>query len=753
MNMLEITKEELNKHNALVPSLNPHIQRIVNAIPYTTVDPRMKAVIAVSQLTSFASQFRRNVYLWDETSVPINAISFVITGSGGGKDSSVKAARKCFSKGYDLIDQTRKDQARKEAIYQAAEAGDEPSEEFEIYKQYLKPIPPIDIMPTTGPGLIQHINDIGDLNLSTGFMYSGEVSDELAYNQDMMENIKILSEIYDTGDKEVKYTKGVEHRSKAINGQPVSALFVGSPGHILYDESTKKKFNIAFMSKLARRSWFCYTPQRIPEPVFDSLDEMLDYEERLEFEALQARESMKEHINSITRFGLDTHGNHLTVSQEVFRLFKTYKRYNSDLADTLPNQESTSALIRRHLQWKAIKLAGAFCIMDKCDEIQSRHYIDAIRFCELLSQDMELFEYDLSKADHERFSDFIRTQVQLDGKAVISVHDIKKQSFITSVSKHKLQELITLCSTYDTDGIYSIVNDNSAIMYEPIIKTDSINVSYKPINTHELNRAVESGDLEAAKTAKQNIAVTTAYGYESGKTTFADLSNLLEGDFAYTPFEFRNGTRGKDNIIGGAKWLVFDIDNSSITASEAHFMLSDLNHHIALSSDPNNEFKFRVLIELDSNVELDAITWKRFYTLVADHLALTIDSVPQSQIFFSYANRPVMSILDGEALEARNFVMSAKEYVSNHPVNKKRTTAQMAADLNDPLETFSYCFECPLDGPGSRMMYRMTQHAKNELNASKEQIIELLNEVQEYWEIPLSEERFEKIVQQVDRMY
>jgi hypothetical protein len=71
----------------------------------------------------------------------------------------------------------------------------------------------------------------------------------------MLENIKILSEIYDTGDKEVKYTKGIEHRSKAINGQPVSALFVGSPGHILYDEATKKKFHIAFMSKLARRAW------------------------------------------------------------------------------------------------------------------------------------------------------------------------------------------------------------------------------------------------------------------------------------------------------------------------------------------------------------------------------------------------------------------------------------------------------------------------------------------------------------------
>jgi hypothetical protein len=84
MSMLEYTKAELEKHSALTPKLNSYLQRIVNAIPYSTVDPRMKATIAVAQLTTFASQFRRNILLWDDTSVPINAISFIVTGSGAG---------------------------------------------------------------------------------------------------------------------------------------------------------------------------------------------------------------------------------------------------------------------------------------------------------------------------------------------------------------------------------------------------------------------------------------------------------------------------------------------------------------------------------------------------------------------------------------------------------------------------------------------------------------------------------------------
>jgi hypothetical protein len=47
-----------------------------------------------------------------------------------------------------------------------------PSDEA-IYRQYLVPIPPVDIMPTTGPGLIQHINDIGALGIGAGLLYTG----------------------------------------------------------------------------------------------------------------------------------------------------------------------------------------------------------------------------------------------------------------------------------------------------------------------------------------------------------------------------------------------------------------------------------------------------------------------------------------------------------------------------------------------------------------------------------------------------
>ena len=750
--MLDMLKEELEPLGVFNPHKNDIVASLTRAIPFANIPEKVKNTIAISHLTNFVGQFRRNIKLWDDTLVPINAISFIILGSGAGKDSSNNAVKKCFTPGFQLLENEVKRAVRKEAIAKAKEAGEDPAEEFAIYKSYMKPIPPVFMSITTGPGLIQHINDIASLPLLSTFQYTGEISDELAHNPNAIENIKILAEVYDLGIKEATYTKGQEFRTTEVKGQPVSALYVGSPGHILYDENTKKKFHIAFMSKLARRSWFCYSPARIEEPVFDTVDDLLEYEERVKQESKAAREAVREQIKDITTWGLSKAGKSITIDSSVFRLFSIYKRYNKEVVDSLTNTETTYALIRTHLQWKALKLAGAFAFFDKSDVIEEKHYIDAITYCEMLDEDMEVFERDLNKAPHERLADYMKTIINNDNKAVLSVHEIKKMGFAQNVSKTKLHELVKLCAGYDTSGIYSVINEDGAIQYEPIIKTEEINVSFKELDMNELNKAVKANDKEAVRKAKETLAAKTAYGFEIANTTFEELKYLLEGDYAYSSFKFKNGVRGRHNIEGGTKWLVLDIDDSIITASETHFMLSDINHHVALSSDATNEYKFRVLIELDATVDLDATTWKYFYQEIATDLALKVDPLPQSQIFFSYADRPVLSVTDASPLEVRDYVMKATER-ANSKNNKKVaiSTPQKKAMLADALETFSYAFNAE-HGTGSRNMIRAMYHALD-LGATLEQAIELLEDINNYWIHPMPYERLEKLKTQVTNMY
>jgi hypothetical protein len=756
MTMLDITRTELQRLDALSPKINSFTQKVMNAIPFDTVPDKMKAVIAISHITSFAGQFRRNIRLIDGTSVPINAISFIFAASGAHKDSANNAAKKCFAKGYEKINEYLKTETIKQAIATATAKGEDDPELPEVYREYLHPIPPLFMSVSTAPGLIQHINDIGVLPMGASSIYTGEFSDELAHNQNMLDCIKVISETFDLGVKEATYTKGVEFRNAEINGQSVSALFIGSPGHVLYDESTKKKFHVAFMSKLARRSWFCYAAEKLDEPDFadepDPLEALYNYRTKIDLTGMKAREAIASAVDEVTDYGISTLDQDIEISEATYRLFEVYRRYNNDLVNSLPNQDTTYSLIRRHLQWKALKLAGAYAFFSLSNTVEAHHYIDAIRFCELLDHDMTLFEQDINKLSHERFSDYVRSLPMVDNKISVSVHDIKKLGLVSNITRPKLQELVTLCAGYDSHGIYTITDDGGTIQYEPVIKTDIIGVSFKPIDCTQLNQAIEQGDEIAVSRAKQRIAATTAYGFEVADTSFSDLGTMLENDFAYSPFRFRNGVRGKDNILGGTKWLVLDVDTSVVTASEAHFMLSDINHYVALSSDPNNEYKYRVLIELDSVVTLSAIAWKHFYLAIAEDLGLRVDPLPQSQIFFSYAGRPVMSNLDTEPLVTRDYVMAAIEKASSKEVTEKSfSPTQRKALLADSLETFNYLFECP-QGVGSRNMIRAAYHARD-LGASLEYTLDLIKSANDYWVSPMDPDRLDKILDQVTRMF
>jgi len=749
--ILQADTETLRDYGAFESQQAGILDKIVDAIPFQTVPYRMKAVIAISEIISFASQFKRNIAHWDDIEVPVNTIGFVLCGSGGGKDSSKKAAHKCFAPGYELIESKRKQLNHSQAKEAAREAGEELWENFDIYKEFLKSTPPLSIAPSTGPGYLEHINDIGEHSIGTGFLYTGEYGDELATNGEMVNITQTLSEVYDLGDKDVKYTKGVESRSREVRGQSTSALMVSSPNYILYDAATQHKFNIAFMTKLARRAWFCFVPEIITPPDFESSAERRAHTRAIKETSRAARKAVEAGIVTVTNHNIQHLSKPLTCSEELEDLFETYLSYNAELADAMPNKHSTAVLMRRHFQWKALKLAGALAIFDLSDEIKIEHFIYAIRFCETLADDMGAFEAELGKLDYERFADYIQTIIDTDGEATMPIHEIKKKGFIGSVSKARLTELINSAASYDPNGVYNLIENDTAIHYQAIQQTEAITLSYKSVDNQPIFDAVALGDSAAITKAKNLVASTANKGLKVIETEFDDLSELLSGDFAYSPYVFKDGIRHKDNIMSGTKFLVFDVDTSDITASEAHFILSDINHHIALSSDASNEFKFRAIIELDSSVDIDPKIWREFYTFVAEDLGLQIDVLAQSQLFFAYSDRPVLSTTDADPYHVRDAIMHAKEAANNKPsVARPLPSAQKAALIADPLTTFQSAFECT-NGAGSRELIKAAYYAKD-LGMSNEAIEALMWEISDYWTEAMDPERMRTtILSQVRR--
>lgn len=750
--MLDLLTKELTELGAFDKQLPPLITNLMSTIPNQQLPDRMKAVMVLSEVSTFASQFRRNLWHWDGFELPVNSIAMVIAGSGEGKDSSVKAVRRGFSPAYEIINDKRKAIAKSKAISIAQESGEENATDWEVYKEYYYEPAPIYIAPTTPQGFIQHINDIADLPIGSGTTFAGEFGDELATNGNMLEIIKTLAETYDTGDKEMVYTKGKEHRSKEISSMPISALLMSSPNYIIYDESTKRKFLIAFGSKFARRAFFGFIPEVIPPPSFPSVKARIEDERKRAKIAMSNREAVSKEAVKIANYQLQKGNDTITISEEVFDLFHTYKYYNEAFADTINPKYPLSKLSRRHLQWKALKLAGAFAIFKCKDTLDGEDYLEAIRICELLDSDMELFEAELIKEPYEIFADSMK-YLSVDGKSTIGLHDLRKLKYIPTSGdpSKKMLELIHLAAAYDKEATYSVKENE--IHYDAIVKTDTIGVSFKPIDNSGIFKAIESGaSPEEVNKQKGFVASTANYGLEVGETTFSDLAVLLTKDMAYSPFRFKDGNRSKSNIVGGSKVIALDVDHSNVTAEECHFMIQDINHHIALSSDPNNHFKFRVLIELDSVVDVDPIIWRNFFLAVADDISINVDPLPQSQIFFSYSGRSVLSVTDCEPLPVRNYLMAAMEKAAQPSIaNKTYTTTQKQALIDDELVTFEPAF-LAAQGEGSRKLIWAAKKAYNDLGMTKDETIALIHRINMYWANSMPEERLNvSIIQQIQR--
>lgn len=239
---------------------------------------------------------------------------------------------------------------------------------------------------------------------------------------------------------------------------------------------------------------------------------------------------------------------------------------------------------------------------------------------------------------------------------------------------------------------------------------------------------------------KEFMKRNCASGYEYHETQFFELAALLEENAAYSPFEFKDGVRGKENIISGAKFVVLDIDKSTLTAKEAHVLLLEYNHHIAITSDPDNEYKFRVLLELDAVVDVDDRMWGVFLEEIGISLGLVVDVLPRSQIYFSFADRRIFTQLEGLPLAVKPLLDCAAIRLRDKPKPaKEMSVATKKQHLDDPRTTFEFAFMAE-QGERSRLLYRALMYAID-IGADEAYVVNLAHEVNDYWVVPIAESR------------
>ena len=695
------------------------INTISGEVPF-----KLKLAITLAELITFSSHLRKPIELYDGTLVPTNAIVFALSASGTSKDKSLSALRKSLSTGYEHLENQRKEDARDKAEKIAILEGDGV---HDWQKYYIAP-KPLQAGLGTVEGLMHHFADISQNEMGAGSILSSEIGSELQTNGAITDIIKVIAVAYDLGNIPPKIVKSAENQTGAVKELPVNALFFGSQEAILFNNDIKNKFRLVFNTQLARRSIFSFTPE-IPQKLsIKSIDELYAMKEAERVRTLGAQVK----LNALTADLVeDTTRDPLKITPEANKLFDVYLEYNSILSDEQSGKYPISKLSRKHKQWLALKLAGTYAILDNKSEVNEEMYAYAINTVEFLAPDMTEFEKELVKEPYEQLSDMCKYNAE-DGEFFLSLHELRKLSYITGTgaSRSKVEEMTTLANSYDENGAYSV--HEGGIQYHELVKTDIVGVSYKIFQTTGTGAEI-----------KDYMARNSSNGYEFYETNFEELELLLGENAVYCSFAFENGERKKENLRGGTKFVILDIDKSMLTDVEAHTLLNEYNHYVVRTSNPDNEFKFRVILELDSVIDIDERLWKAFIEELAAELGLVIDILPQSQIFLSFAHRDILKQMEGKTIKTKFILENAALRLKEKPKPvASLPSKEKNCKLDDPRETFGFAFEAE-KGERSVKIYRALAYAID-LGADEVYITDLANEINGYFVEPMDGARLER---------
>ena len=444
--MVEMFKQRLLEAGCFTHEY-PAIIKVGMDTVSTDAPTKMKALMIATELMVFASNLRKPIK-WEKSDIPVNAISFIIAGSGVGKDSSMQMIRKALAPAYVKVNKYRDDHAKAKAVEDAELDGKRPTDWRKYYSK------PRDLFSGIGtlPGQMKHLAALEAGKLGAGYIQVSELGSELQNNKDIADNIVALAIGYDSGSIPAKTVKDDTQQVEPIKNLPFSGLMFGSPDNIIFDETVKAKFREEFSTKLSRRSFFSFSQETMERKHYDTIEEFQAAKRAAKDASYKAMEGLEPWLTSLV--DATTHVP-LQSAKAVEDLFEVYKAYNELTAEEMSKQHPMSILHRQHMQWKALKLAGALAILENDTTLELRHYIDAINFIEIFSNDLEAFEVELSKEPYELAADYM-SSIAENGFTSMSIHKLRKMGFIkgNGTPKNKMLDLIDLIKSYDNQNTY-----------------------------------------------------------------------------------------------------------------------------------------------------------------------------------------------------------------------------------------------------------------------------------------------------------
>ena len=719
----KILAEEYLEQNKDKIKMNKWI-KIISKSMDTKVPIEMRYIFSVYVATTFINHFRKKIEVHKGNEIPTNGIFLVLAKSGGGKTSNIKRGHKAFELGYALIEQ-----ARAQVERELAEAvGENP-----------RRLKPLTNSLSTGPGIIRVINEFADEHIGCPNVQIDELVNAISQSvDDFKSNIQIVSETFDDGDMEAKALKDSERQSDPIKGMGITSMLVGAQNEILRNPKLLDILLIEAETKLHRRM-VCCCPifKEDEEEYFEKYEDVFKAEEEKVNNQIYNRMLMQKQSGAIF--------SHMIELEKI----EIEEKANL-LLSAIKSKYAGNKIADEEIHWRVRKIAGVLASLSCKSKITEEDALEALHFIEFFKDDWDRFYAEASAIGHMKVIQYF-----LKTDEPITAHELKKQKVINKVDD--LYEIVKLVNTSETKFRIEVFNNSLRKVKEEkvemregvkvhsisYVNTIPVKTVIEGIKSEEVARALSqkshgkysTEDLTkglSKKEAKQLIAATmTVDGYTLVKETFDEIKAVMCHDTAYLPYELENGKRGDHYLKGGTSVVILDIDKGILTDTEAHDLLGDYNHHICRGSDKHNPYKFRVFLESDVLIKLDAEEWLLFMNKVDELLQLEIDMLPRAQFFYGYGDRKVLSNLDGIPFPSSELMQNLSKSIKR--TEKVTSIKERTRAYSHRKEIFHKLYEYERGQGLTLRLWETMIHAYNKgltIEQNEEIIKEALEEIQ-----------------------
>lgn len=679
------------------PKKVPLIESLALAMPkHIPEDVRLlNAVVGVGKLASML----RIKGIKENTNevIPSNVYAILLIQSGSGKDRAIKTVDRLFKSIYKSIYKKIENEeivrARKEAEYELGK--DECERNSFAYKKFIRNIPSFTGTTGTPEGVCRGLYNFTNYSLGTKFFIETEFASALKTSGTISQSMKVLAEGYDNGYFEAKTVSGSSLAIPPIDGMNCSLFLFSDPYSLMTDSALKSKYIEEMTQRYARRSFFVYVPNDTREYVPQTFDEFMsggNEEAEDEKKYMELFERFSGRINS-NQFKQD-----IIIPSEVWRYHEFIVEYYNYKKNKIPERHQILRKSYQDVAWRGFKLAIGIAGIYNCEVLTREHINQGLYYAQKLFKSIEDFEKDINLETFERFAKYIDSNTYNEDKLEVKLSEMVKLGFISAkASKSQIDDLVMMTKPQLPRHTLEYNRELGIITAKAFRKDGELGVS--------VVRFPEG-------TSKEERIDKSKNGYKYINVSFKQLKNVLTNDCSFVPFKLKDGVLLKGNVLGGTRFLVFDVDNSEETYTEVADMLEDFTYHIATTSNSDNPYKFRILIELDGILDLDRDVWVNTMVSVAEYIGIPsdIDRLHKTQTTFGYKDSKVISNV-AEPLSTKVVMDIATAHKANMMKkleNKNSTRRKTSSDVHKNYMSESEQFiSIMLNGGGRNLsLYR-----------------------------------------------